>query len=51
MGLIFTWGLDDDKEIILIGGDHHLVLFASDTQESEVIGGVKITYEISCLSR
>ncbi len=49
--LFFTRGLDYDKEIILIGGNHHLVAFASDSEESEVVRWVKIPDEVAGLSR
>mmetsp|Transcript_9192 Transcript_9192/g.12532 ORF Transcript_9192/g.12532 Transcript_9192/m.12532 type:complete len:83 (-) Transcript_9192:73-321(-) len=37
--------LDDDKVVVLIGGDHHVVDFASDTEEGEVVLGVEVADE------
>lgn len=51
VGLFLPRCLDDDKEVILIGGYHHFVLPASDTQEGEVVRGVKVTHEVAGLSR
>ena len=51
MCLFFARCLYDDKEVVLIGCNHHLVLSAGDTQEGEVIWGVQVTDQVPRLSR
>lgn len=46
MSLFFAWCLYNDQEVVFVGGDHHFVLSAGDTQEGQIVRGVQITHEV-----
>lgn len=51
MDLFFVGTLDDDEEVVFVWGNHHFVLLASHTQESQVVGGVQVSHQVPGLSR
>ena len=40
--LTLFWTLDYNEEVVLVRGNHHVVLLAGDTQEGQVILRVQV---------
>ena len=42
--LTLFWTLDYNEEVILVRGNHHIVLLARDAQESQVVLRVQVAH-------